>query len=322
MFYISEQSVVDLVSQDDVTDVVSEAFEALSRHRADCFPIVREQLGYMDAVFGFKSGFDKSSNVLGVKAGGLWPGNMDRGIANHQSTVVLFDEDSGAPKALVRATYLTSLRTASACALSVRHLARENARILGIIGAGGQGLFLLRAVLQERKFEKVLIHDRDVAKSARLAEAVSSLSNHFEVSTVSAEEVGRDSDVIVTATPSRSPVLKESWIKDGVHIACMGADTVGKQELESSLVARAKPFGDVQEQSVTLGEFQHAFAEGIVDKSDIVSIGSVMTGEDPGRVSDTDITIFDSTGIALQDLASAKLALDCALAADSAQVLE
>ena len=102
----------------------------------------------------------------------------------------------------------------------------------------------------------------------------------------------------------------------------MGADTVGKQELEASLVARAKPFGDVQEQSVTLGEFQHAFAEGIVAKSDIVSIGSVMTGEDPGRVSDTDITIFDSTGIALQDLASAKLALDCALAADRAQVLE
>ncbi|MEM7570942.1 MAG: ornithine cyclodeaminase family protein, partial [Pseudomonadota bacterium] len=170
MFYVSEQMVKDLVAQSQVTEVVADAFVALADGKADCWPIVREVLGYADAIFGFKSGFDRSLPAMGVKAGGLWPGNAAKGVPNHQSTVVLFDEDSGAPKALIRATYLTALRTAAASALSIRHLARTDAKTLGIIGAGGQGYPQVLAALNERSFETVYVYDPNADNAAGLAE--------------------------------------------------------------------------------------------------------------------------------------------------------
>ena len=318
MYYISESVVRELVRQDDVTNAVSDSFVALARKEAVCFPIVRETLNYANAIFGFKSGFDKAGQTLGVKAGGLWPGNAAKGVPNHQSTILLFDEDSGAPSALVRATYLTALRTAAASALSIRHLAREDAETLGIVGAGGQSEFQLAAALQERDFKKAFIFDPDEENAASLARKAGNAGLFAEVT--SPDRLAAKSDVIITVTPSRSPILEADRVMPGTHLACMGADTVGKQEVDPALVGKARIFGDVAEQAVTLGECQHAFKAELITEADITTLGKVIDKQCAGRKTSDEITLFDSTGIALQDFAAGRVALK--VAHDAQQIVE
>ena len=307
LLYVSEDAVQRSVTQDQVTDTVENAFRAMGRNEAACFPIVRETLGYQDAIFGFKSGFDRSALTLGVKAGGLWPGNRERGLVNHQSTVILFDENMGMPNALVRATFLTSLRTAAASAFSIRYLARKNAKTLGIIGVGGQGEWQLRAAVREREFNRVLIYDRLESSANVLADQLD-----FEAQVSSPEKLVSQSDVIVACTPSCEPVVERAWIAEGTHFACMGADTIGKQELDESIMMDARCFDDVPDQCCTLGEFQHAYGKGILSEGDIIPLGDVILDTESGRSNESEITIFDSTGMALQDLSAARLAVDCA----------
>lgn len=311
MYYVSEAAVRDAVTQDDVTETVRHAFLTLAEGEASNWPIVREVLGYADAIFGFKSGFDRAERVLGAKAGGLWPGNRAKGLANHQSTILLFDPETGGPHALVRGTYLTALRTAAASALSIRHLARADAKALGIVGAGGQAEFQISAALKERDFETLYIHDQAADAAEQLKATLDGLGLDMRIA--SAEETARHSDVIITVTPSFSPVLEAAWIRPGTHLACMGADTKGKQEVETDLVAKAVLFGDEPDQAVTLGECQHAFAAGMIEPGGIVTLGRVLSGAHPGRADDRQITLFDSTGMALQDLAAAQTALRLAL---------
>ncbi|MEM7100130.1 MAG: ornithine cyclodeaminase family protein [Pseudomonadota bacterium] len=308
MYYVSEQAVQDCVTQAQVTEAISNVFSNLANQSARNFPVVRETLGHANAVFGFKSGFDRDQLNLGVKAGGLWPGNRLRGMANHQSTIVLFDTESGAPRALVRGTYLTALRTAAASALSVRYLARQDVTTLGIIGTGGQAQWQLRAALAERTFAKVLISDRNPGAAHALVDQLSEIKVTCEV--VPVEALVRASDVLITVTPSRAPLFEHDWVRSGTHLACMGTDTIGKQEIPITLVASASLFGDQPEQAVTLGECQHAAKSGAVDTKTITTLGQVITTQHPGRQDHDEITLFDSTGMGLQDLAAAQLALE------------
>ena len=307
MLYISEQTAKELVDQAAVTQAVNDAFVGLANNEASNWPIVRETLGYADAIFGFKSGFNRSLPALGLKAGGLWPGNASKGLLNHQSTVLLFDPDTGAPKALVRANYLTALRTAAASALSIRHLAKKDAKVLGIIGAGGQAEYQLAAALNERSFSAVHISSRNPSKANVLAS--SSILNGCDVHVSTPEALARACDVIITITPSRDAILEIDWIQPGTHIAAMGTDTVGKQELDPSIMAWATLFGDEASEAVHLGECQHAYKSGLISEDDITTLGHVIGGTDAGRSNDDEVTVFDSTGMALQDFAACDLAL-------------
>lgn len=320
MYYVSEKAARDLVRQSAVTEVVSNSFAALAREEAACFPIVREDIKYADATFGVKSGFDRSAPPLGIKAGGYWPENINKGYSNHQSTILLFDEDSGAPSALVRATYLTLLRTAAASALSIRHLARYDSTTLGIVGAGGQGVFQLCAAVNERPFDTALIFDPNKDNESRLINAAKQMG--LDAKSVTPEDLCAAADVIITITPSRRAIIQDHWIKEGVHLACVGADTIGKQEVEPALAQRARLFGDIAGQAVTIGERQHAFNAGLISKEAITTLGLVIDGRSLRRENDDDITMFDSTGVALQDLAAARLGLDAAREAGRAIELD
>lgn len=322
--YVAESAVKELVDQSAVTAAIGSMYEAMARGEAVNFPVVRETLGYADAIFGFKSGFDRRGPVLGVKAGGLWPANASKGLPNHQSTIVLFDPDHGGPLALIRGTWLTALRTAAASALSIRYLARADAKVLGILGAGGQSLPQVRAALAERDFREVLICDCSSERAAALADALveADANEELSITCCTAQKMASCADVIITVTPSWRPIVRTDWVRPGTHLACMGADTAGKQEVESALVASASLFGDEPRQAVTIGECQHAFREGCIDESAITPIGQVIGGEHPGRREVDEITLFDSTGVGLQDLVAARLALDRALAAGRAIPLD
>ncbi len=156
MYIVSEAVCAEVFSRADAFKAVESVFAAMASGEARNFPVIREQLGYADAVYGFKSGFDSAGLSLGLKSGGYWPNNADKGLTNHQSTVFLFDPDTGKLDALVGGNYLTAIRTAAASSVSIAHLAREDARILGMVGAGHQSTFQLRAALEQRSFEKIL----------------------------------------------------------------------------------------------------------------------------------------------------------------------
>src|SRR5699024_10362949 len=238
-----------------------------------------------------------SNHALGLKAGGYWPGNADKGLTNHQSSVFLFDPDTGMPTALVAGNYLTAMRTAAACAVSINQLARNNARTLGIIGAGHQAPFQLRAAAAQRDFERILSWNPTAPGQDRLAEVAQEEGLAF--SAVERDELAAEADVIVTITSCFEPLLTRDQIRPGTHIACMGTDTVGKQELDPAIVAAARVFTDEPAQAAHLGECQHAVGAGLLDAQSLAPIGTVITGEHAGRSAADDITLFDGTGVGL-----------------------
>jgi ornithine cyclodeaminase len=312
MLIVPEAAIADLITPEASFDAVEAVFGAMAAGKAYNFPVVREAIGHEDALYGFKGGFDRAGMALGLKAGGYWPNNLEkRGIINHQSTVFLFDPDTGKAKAMVGGNLLTALRTAAASSVSIEHLARKDARVLGMVGAGHQSHFQLRAAVMQRGFEKVVAWNYHPDMLPKLGETAAELGLPFEA--VSLEELGAQADVIITITSAFSPSLMDAHVTPGTHLACMGTDTKGKAEVEAALLARATVFTDEVAQSISIGEAQHAVGEGLIAESDVHQIGAVINGDHPGRSSDEEITLFDGTGVGLQDLAVAQAVVDIAV---------
>ncbi len=304
MLVVSEDTCREVVGRAEAFDAVESVFSAMAGGDAYNFPVIREAIGHAEALYGFKSGFDRAGLVLGLKSGGYWPGNADKGIPNHQSTVFLFDPDTGRLSAVVGGNHLTAIRTAAASAVSIRHLARSDARVLGMVGAGHQSHFQMRAAVKQCKFEHVVAWNLHADMLGGLEETAKELGLSFEA--VEREDLGARADVIITITSCHEPLLMKEWIKPGTHLACMGTDTKGKMEVDPALVAAAAVFTDEVAQSVSIGEAQHAVAEGLLAESAITPIGAVINGTAAGRLTEDQITLFDGTGVGLQDLAVAK----------------
>ncbi len=320
MFIVGEEICKKTIDRESAFKAVEAVFGAMAKGDAYNFPVIREAIGYQDALYGFKSGFDRAGLTLGLKSGGYWPNNIKKGLTNHQSTIFLFDPDTGQLAALVGGNYITAIRTAAASAVSISHLARKDAKILGMIGAGHQSGFQLRAAIEQRNIEKVLawnLHKNMLPALEKVAKEAG-----VDFISVEREEIGAQADVIITITSAHEALLMKDWIKPGTHIAAMGTDTKGKQELDAQLVGQARLFTDEIAQSISIGEFQHAIKEGLIDKSDITPIGDVINGKNKGRVSDDEITIFDGTGVGLQDLAVASSAVKIAVEKNLATKVE
>ena len=320
MYILPEKDIAALIGRQDSFDAVEKTFAAMAAKSAYNFPVIREAIGHADALYGFKSGFDRAALTLGLKSGGYWPGNAAKGLTNHQSTIFLFDADTGKCRAVVGGNLLTALRTAAAAAVSVAHLARQHAKVLGIIGAGHQATYQQRAVAEQRNFDRIVAWNRSPEKLSALADVAAELGLPF--TPVSLDDLGAQADVIVTIISSTAAILKDVQVKPGTHIACMGTDTKGKQEVEAALVARATVFTDEIAQSVSIGEAQHAIAGGILQQTQITELGSVINGVHPGRSNADEITLFDGTGVGLQDLAVASAAVDLAQAKGIGQEVE
>ena len=311
MFIVPERDIANLMTREAAFDAVEKVFAAMAAKDAYNFPVIREAIGHEDALYGFKGGFDRAGLTLGLKAGGYWPNNLEkRGLINHQSTVFLFDPDTGMVKAMVGGNLLTALRTAAASSVSIKHLAPRDAKVMGIIGAGHQATFQLRAALEQRNFEKVIgwnYHPEMLPNIEKVADEAGVAFEPVELDGMA------EADVIISITSAFSPSLMDAHVSAGTHIACMGTDTKGKQEVEAALLARATVFTDEVAQSVSIGEAQHAIADGLINESDIVQIGAVINGAHPGRSSEEEITLFDGTGVGLQDLAVASSVVDLAI---------
>lgn len=305
MLIVPEALIASLVTPEDAFHAVEACFAAMARGEAYNFPVVREALGE-GRQYGFKSGLDRAGGQLGVKAGGYFPGNAAKGLINHQSSVFLFDPDTGRPVAMVGGNLLTALRTAAASAIAIDQLARPEAHVLGIVGAGHQAGFQLRAAARVRRFERVIAWNLHPEMLPKLGAVAAELGLPFEAVDLAGM---REAGVIVTITSSPAASLLVGHVSPGTHLSCMGTDTKGKQEVEPELVAGASVFTDEVAQSVTIGEAQHAVGAGLLGADAIVPLGRVLTGDHPGRRSEAEITLFDGTGVGLQDLAVAAVAV-------------
>jgi ornithine cyclodeaminase len=311
MWIVPEREIASLMTREAAFDAVERVFAAMAAKDAYNFPVVREAIGHLDALYGFKGGFDRSGLTLGLKAGGYWPHNLEtKGIINHQSTVFLFDPDTGRAKAMVGGNLLTALRTAAASSVSIAHLARKDAKVMGMVGAGHQATFQLRAALEQRDFEKVIGWNYHPEMLPNIEKVAAEAGVPFEAVDLPGM---READVIISITSAFSASLMADHVSPGTHLACMGTDTKGKQEVDPALLARATVFADEIAQSVSIGEAQHAIGSGLIAEADIVELGAVINGTHPGRTSDEEITLFDGTGVGLQDLAVAAAVVELAI---------
>ena len=298
---ITEDVVRSIATLDLAFEAVVAALQAVATDEARILPVVLAEAGQPGAAFGVKTATHLSVGLIGLKVGSYFPDNRARGVPSHGSTTMLLDAETGLPSALISAGYLNGLRTAAANAVAVDRLAREDSSVLGVLGAGHQAEFEVRAVAARRGIETVKVWSRSSSTAEDLCRRLEDLSARV-IAVPERREAVVGSDIVTTVTPSREALVEAEWVAPGTHVSAMGADMSGKQELDPKLVGGASCFADFPEQSTRLGEFQHAAKAGLITTADIVAIGEVLLDRHPGRRSPDEITVFDSSGIATQDL--------------------
>ena len=295
---ISAADVLRHATRDLAKQAIREALIAVAGEGSVLLPVSIGAGAPTESMVAVKSGFLQGLDLVGLKVGTYWPKNEALCLPNHGSTTLLLEPATGLPRALVNAGALNGLRTAAANALATEVLARVDASNLLIVGTGHQAEYELRALADVRTFERALVWGRSPAKAADFVKRASDLP--FPVrATEDLESAVRSSDVITTVTTSCAPLFPADWVQPGTHISAMGADKCGKQELDSRLLSQAQLFADYPAQSIEIGELQHSA------NSKITALGQVLTDKQTGRASDKAITVFDSSGIALQDIAVA-----------------
>jgi ornithine cyclodeaminase/alanine dehydrogenase-like protein (mu-crystallin family) len=307
MLVLGYDEVSRLLPMDECIEVMEEALAALARGEM-YLPlrfIVRppDAAGLMGLMPAYRGG---ERPAFGLKAINVIPDNPRlRGLDAHQGGVLLSDGDSGEPVAFLNASAITEIRTAAVSAVATRALAREDGDELAILGAGVQARSHLASMAALGRFRRARIWSRTQDHARRLAEEAEA---PFPVEAVaSAEEAVREADVIVTATAAAEPVVERGWVADGAHINAVGAGLPHARELDTRTVADAAFFTDRRESAENeAGDFILALQEGAIGPDHIrAELGEVVAGTAPGRTADDEITIFESLGIAIEDLAAA-----------------
>ncbi|MEJ7809577.1 MAG: ornithine cyclodeaminase family protein [Gemmatimonadaceae bacterium] len=304
-----------------------EAVERAFRLHAEGLTIPPAVLGTHVPGGGFHvktAGLTAGDRVFAAKVNANFPSNPERhGLPTIQGVIVLFDADRGRPLAILDSIEITSLRTAAATAVAARYLARPDAATITICGCGEQGRSQLRAVAHVRPPAAVFAFDADAARADRYA---SDMSRELGVEVVATRDLGaatRRSDICVTCTPSRRWLLGRGDVGPGTFVAAVGADSPDKQEIEPALLAEYVVVADVLDQCATIGDLHHALDAKLMRREDVrAELAEVVADRKPGRLSDDEVIVFDSTGTALQDVAAAAFVYERALAAGAGVPIE
>ncbi|QTG17078.1 ornithine cyclodeaminase family protein (plasmid) [Agrobacterium tumefaciens] len=293
MLIVSEMESANLVTHDLAFVAAQEAFIAACEGGTVTFPVVLGHGSSTQNRFSVKA--SATSELAGLKVGSYWPGNSDNGLARHNSLILLFDQDTGRIEVAMEAGTVNAYRTAAADAVAVDLLARPDAETLAIFGAGHQARYECMALARVRSLRRVIIAARNTEQAESMRTALRQEGLNAEIA--SPQKACEEADIIVTATPSRTPLFEADWVRPGTHVSSMGSDARGKQELPPALLSRSALFCDLPEQARIVGEFQHAPPD-----LNVTALGDVFLGRRPGRASADAITVFDSSGLSLQDL--------------------
>jgi alanine dehydrogenase len=313
---LTRGDVAALLTLDDCIAAVERAFALQGAGRALGPGILA--LHVPDGGFHVKAaGLPLARLYVAVKLNANFPGNGPRrGLPTIQGVVALSDGETGQPLALMDSMEITALRTGAATAVAARHLARADARVATIVGCGRQGRIQLAALARVRPLERAYAVDVDAAVARRFAEETSARLGLDVRPAGSAAEAAPLSDICVTCTSSRAPLLRRDDIAAGTFIAAVGADHEDKVEIDPGLMAAGTIVVDSLEQCATIGDLHHALARGVLSAADVhATLADVVAGRRPGRTSAEEITIFDSTGVAIEDVAAAAAVYEAAVAA-------
>jgi alanine dehydrogenase len=306
MLILSRRDVVDLLTLPDCIEAVEDAFRLHAEQRTFGPGVLG--LPTEDGGFHIKAaGLRAERSYFAAKTNGNFPNNGRRfALPTIQGTVVLADATNGTPLAVMDSASITTLRTGAATAVAAKFLARADARTATVVGCGVQGDIQLAAIAAVLPLERVMTVDSDHARAeAAAARATARLGLRVEAAK-DLQAALRESDVCVTCTPARRAYVMATDIAPGTFIAAVGADNRGKQEIDPTLVASATLVVDVLEQCAEIGELQHALAAGLMTRAQVhAELGDVVAGRRPGRTQRDEITIFDSSGTALEDVAAA-----------------
>ena len=313
---LTEPDVRAVLPTDDLIAAMETVLERFSAGRAHQPLRTVVQAGGR-GFYGVMPAYLDSPAALGTKLVSVYHGNAARGLPSHLATIVLHDPETGELQAIMDGRYITEARTAAVSAASTRHLARADARVLAIIGSGVQGLSHGQALPLVRRFDEIRIAGRDPARAAALANTLADARVPGAISAASSiREAVNGADVIVLVTASVEPVLRREWVKDGAHICAVGACRPNQREMDTALVKDARLFVDSREGALAeAGDIVMPIREGAFDASHIAAeLGDVFGGRAEGRRNDAEITIFKSLGMAVEDVAAARLVFERASA--------
>ena len=296
----------------DVVGAMESAFDAFSQGLAIIPPVGELVFEEPPGDVHIKYGCLKQGSHYVVKIASGFYDNPKMGLASCQGMMLLFDQKTGVPAAvLLDEGRLTDIRTGAAGGAVAKHLAPKDVHAIGVLGAGIQARMQLKYLLDVTPCRKVLVWNRSDENAQSLVKDLEMMG--YEPSVVdSPEEVASGANLIITTTPSREPLLQAKWIQPGTHITAVGSDTAEKQELDPAILSRAIVVSDSLSQSESRGEVYRAVEAGTLKRSDVVELGDVIGGRATGRSSADDITVADLTGVAVQDLAIASAVLTAA----------
>jgi ornithine cyclodeaminase len=308
MLVLNEAEIRDLAGAAAAHTVIEEAFRALHRGEATLPGIISLPFTSPEGVAHIKAGHLHRDAVWTVKVStDIEP--ADGGPTLHNGLMVVISVVDGAPAGLLLDNgYLTDLRTGAAGGVAADLLAREDAATVAIIGAGKQARFQLDAVLQVRQLEAVRVASRSVQRAQAFVDEVETRWRLRAQLFPSVEEAVRGADIVITTTPSTSPLVRADWLDDGVHVTAVGSDEPTKQELHADVLGRADVVAvDDRTQASHFGELHHGLDAGFLDEDDVVTLGELLQGAAVGRTGLHDITVADLTGVGVQDAAIAAL---------------
>ncbi|MFP4026383.1 MAG: ornithine cyclodeaminase family protein [Candidatus Brocadiia bacterium] len=299
---IDRGQVEEFLTMARAVEAVEEAFRAYGEGNAQLPP--KPYLQFPKGDLRCMPAYLPGLGLASVKNVNVHPENTE--LPTVMATITIFDPYTGFARAIMDGTYLTAVRTGAAGGIAARYLAREDSRIVSFAGAGRQARTQLAALVETMpQIEEVLIHDIDQDRARQFCQYCDE-EHDLEARYAELNDTVREADILTTVTPSREPFVSLEYLKPGTHVNAIGADAPGKQELELEVLEKAKIVLDSWKQASHGGEINCAVAEGLIREEDIhANIGEVVTGRKTGRECEDEITVFDSTGLAIQDCACA-----------------
>ena len=309
---LGEQDVRAVLSMDDLIAAMETALDQYSGGGVQQPLRSVVDVGDGHAFYGVMPAYIRQPPALGTKLVSVYHSNAALGLPSHLATIVLLDPETGALQAVMDGRYITEARTAAVSAASAKHLARSDARVLAVLGAGVQARSHIEALTRVRPFEEVRVWGRDPGRVRALLDQVAPQCAARLVASASAHEAASGADVIALVTASREPVLTRLSVRDGAHICAVGACRPDQREMDTALVRDARVFVDSRVGALAeAGDLVIPIREGAIDASHIAGeLGDVFGGRTPGRRGAAEITIFKSLGMAVEDVAAARLAYE------------
>lgn len=317
---MNEEALKHTLKMKDVIETVENVYSQKSENQSVVWDTIFYDFEPGKADMDIKSGYLKKQKIFGHKTVTWFGDNLQKNLPTLNGMICIFDGNTGMPLGITEGAYITGMRTGAAAAIGAKYLANKAPKNVLIVGAGNQLKFQITAILSVfPDLEKVQVFDKDFMKASNAIKEVSSdlvlmgiSQTNTQIVPVKDLQIATEcSEIIITITPSRVPFLKKDWIKPGTHLSTMGADMEGKQEIDENIFSNATIFTDDLHHSSQVGEMEIALKNKIIQLEDISGeIGDLILNKTIGRKTAEDITIFDATGMALMDIATAKAALD------------